>query len=410
MEDASGRLVTGRRALIGRAGAAVATLLAAPAGAQTVELPFASGPRERPTTTAFPQKGMMILQRTRPPLLETPFDVFDQGVFTPNDRHYVRWHWAVIPTEIDVGTFRLAVHGHVERPLSLTLDELLAMPRVELAAVNQCSGNSRGMLDPRVPGAQWGNGAMGNALWAGVRLSHVLDRAGVKSGAQFVRFKGLDEPVVPDAPHFTKSLAVDQARDGEVMIAYAMNGQQLPLLNGFPLRLIVPGWYATYWVKMLSDIEVLDRPDTDFFTKDAYKIPDTAGGTMKPGQTGVTMVPISSMVPRSFITNLKAGDTVKAGAAVAVRGIAFGGDAGVAKVELSIDQGATWQPATLGQDHGKYSFRPWSSQVTFAAAGAGQIRVRCSNIGGLAQPDVPTWNPSGFMHNSIERTALSVSA
>ena len=211
-----------------------------------------------------------------------------------------------------------------------------------------------------------------------------------------------------DAPHFSKSLAVDHARDGEVMIAYAMNGQQLPLLNGFPLRLVVSGWYATYWVKMLSAIEVLDRPDTDFFTKDAYKIPDTAGGNMKPGQTDVTMVPISNMVPRSFVTNLKAGDTVKAGAAIAVRGIAFGGDAGVAKVELSIDKGATWQAATLAQDHGKYSFRQWNSQLTFAAIGGGEIRVRCTSTSGLAQPAQPTWNPSGFMHNSIESTALVI--
>lgn len=411
MGDAWGWRGTTRRGLIGQAGAAAAALLAGSARAQNeIRLPFASDPRDRPITTAFPQKGAMILQRTRPPLLETPFEVFDQGVFTPNDRHYVRWHWAVIPTEIDVGTFRLAVRGHVERTLALTLDELLAMPRVELAAVNQCSGNSRGFVDPRVPGAQWANGAMGNALWMGVRLSHVLDRAGVKSGAQFVRFKGLEEPVVSDAPHFSKSLAVDHARDGEVMIAYAMNGQQLPLLNGFPLRLIVPGWYATYWVKMLSDIEVLDQPDTDFFTKDAYKIPDTPGGNMTPGQTGVAMVPINRMVPRSFVTNLKAGDTVKAGTAVAVRGIAFGGDTGVAKVELSIDKGATWQTATLAQDHGKYSFRQWNSQLTFAAAGAGEIRVRCTNASGLVQPEQPTWNPSGFMHNSIESTALTVSA
>jgi hypothetical protein len=161
---------------------------------------------------------------------------------------------------------------------------------------------------------------------------------------------------------------------------------------------------------MLSDIEVLDKPDTDFFTKDAYKIPDTPGGNMKPGQTGVTMVPINRMVPRSFVTNLKAGDMVKAGAAIAVRGIAFGGDAGVAKVELSIDKGATWQEATLGQDHGKYGFRQWNSQLIFAAAGAGDVRVRCTNTSGLAQPAQPTWNPSGFMHNSIERTALTVSA
>ncbi len=182
----------------------------------------------------------------------------------------------------------------------------------------------------------------------------MLDRAGVKPGAVQVRFNGLDEPVVPDAPDFRKSLDIDHARDGEVMIAFAMNGEQLPLLNGFPLRLIVPGWYSTYWVKMLSDIEVLDRRDDNYWMATAYTVPDTPHANIKPGQTGVKMVPISRMVPRSFFTNIADGASLPAGAVAAIRGIAFGGDAGVAKVELSMDGGRTWQPATLGEDHGKY--------------------------------------------------------
>jgi DMSO/TMAO reductase YedYZ molybdopterin-dependent catalytic subunit len=240
---------------------------------QSVELPIAGDPRQRPVTHDFPQKGPMILQRTRPPLLETPMEVFDRGVFTPNDRFYVRWHWAVIPTSVDADAFRLTVRGHVNQVLSLSVGDLLKMPRVELAAVNQCSGNSRGFFSPRVPGAQWAHGAMGNARWTGVLLKDVLDRAGVKSGAVHVRFNGLDEPVVPEAPDFQKSLDIDHARDGEVMIAFAMNGEQLPLLNGFPLRLIVPGWYSTYWVKMLSEIEVLDRADDNYWMATAYTIP-----------------------------------------------------------------------------------------------------------------------------------------
>jgi DMSO/TMAO reductase YedYZ molybdopterin-dependent catalytic subunit len=164
-------------------------------------------------------------------------------VFTPNDQFYVRWHWAVIPTSVDTAAFRLSVRGHVNEALSLSIDDLVKMPRVELAAVNQCSGNSRGFFLPRVPGAQWAHGAMGNARWTGVLLKDVLDRAGVRPGTVQVRFRGLDEPVVPEAPAFRKSLDVDHARDGEVMIAFAMNGEQMPLLNGFPLRLIVPGWY-----------------------------------------------------------------------------------------------------------------------------------------------------------------------
>src|SRR5258707_9114952 len=142
-------------------------------------------------TTSFPQKAAMILQRTRPPLLETPFAVFDRGVFTPNDSFYVRWHWAVIPTDIDVGTFRLSVRGHVDKELSMTLKDIIdGLPRVELAAVNQCSGNSPSYTEPSVAGAQWSNDAMGNAKWTGVRLRDGLVQAGVKRGAERVRFAG----------------------------------------------------------------------------------------------------------------------------------------------------------------------------------------------------------------------------
>jgi len=337
---------------------------------------------------------------------ETPLEVFDRSVFTPNDRFFVRWHWAVIPTAVNVETFRLAVRGHVAKEETLTLDDILALPRVELVAVNQCSGNSRGYFQPRVPGGQWSHGAMGNARWTGVRLKDVLDHAGVKRGALQVRFNGLDEPVIPDAPDFMKSLAIDHARDGEVMLAYAMNGEQLPLLNGFPLRLIVPGWYSTYWVKMLNDIEVLDQPDTNFWTKTAYTIPDTPYASVTPGETGYNSVPINRMVPRSFITNIKPGDTVRAGAPTLVRGIAFGGDMGVARVDISTDGGGIWQRAQLGKDEGKYSFRQWQLAFTLPGAGKHLLMARCTSTSGETQPEAPNWNPAGFMRNVVEQTPV----
>jgi DMSO/TMAO reductase YedYZ molybdopterin-dependent catalytic subunit len=398
-----------RREFLASAGAAALALSPLRARAEpTINLPLPGGPDQRLVTTAFPQKGALILQRTRPPLLETPFEVFDQGVFTPNDRFFVRWHWAVIPDAVDVKKFQLMVRGHVDRELPLSLDDLLALPRMELAAVNQCSGNSRGYFQPRVPGGEWSNGAMGNARWTGVALRDVLDRAGVKAGAVQVRFNGLDEPVVPDAPDFMKSLDIDHARDGEVMIAFAMNGEQLPLLNGFPLRLVVPGWYSTYWVKMLSDIQVLDAPDSNFWMKTAYTIPDTPHASIRPGETGYKSVPISRMVPRSFITNITAGAKLAAGAPTLARGIALGGDTGVGRVDFSDDGGRTWQQAQLGKDEGKYSFRQW--QITFTAPARGErvLMVRCTSSGGEAQPDAPNWNPSGFMRNVVEQTPVTV--
>jgi DMSO/TMAO reductase YedYZ molybdopterin-dependent catalytic subunit len=403
------RLISSRRQFLGKAGVATLALTSAPALAETmVKLPLAGGPDERAITTAFPQKGALILQRTRPPLLETPFEVFDQSVFTPNDLFYVRWHWAGIPNEINVDSFRLTVRGQVDRTLSLSLGEILALPQAELVAINQCSGNSRGYFDPRVPGGQWSHGAMGNARWTGVRLRDVLDRAGVKAGAAQVRFSGLDEAILPEAPKFMKSLAIDHARDGEVMIAYAMNGEQFSLVNGFPLRLIVPGWYSTYWVKMLNDVEVLDQPDTNYWTKTAYTIPDTPHASMRPGQTGVTFVPINRMVPRSFITNIKPGDTLRAGAPAVARGIAFGGDSGVSRVDFSSDGGKNWQQAQLGTDQGKYSFRQWEMSFTPSDRGNKVLMVRCTSGSGETQPDTPNWNPSGFMRNVIEQTAVLV--
>jgi DMSO/TMAO reductase YedYZ molybdopterin-dependent catalytic subunit len=373
--------------------------------AEVVDLPFANGRRER--VTNFPQKGEVLLQRTRPPLLETPFEVFDQGVFTPNDRFYVRWHLANIPSVVDPATFRLNIHGHVGRPMSLTLDDLVRefKPR-DIAAVNQCSGNSRGFFSPRVPGGQWANGAMGNARWTGAPLKDVLDRAGVKAGALQVRFNGLDTGVIPQTPDFMKSLAIDHARAGEVMIAYAMNGEPLPLLNGFPLRLVVPGWYATYWVKMLDDIEVLDKPDDNFWTTKAYLIPDTPFANVAPGQKGVNMVPINRMVPRSFFTNVQNGAVLKSGQTTIVRGIAFGGDTGLAKVLFSADAGGHWQEARLGSDLGKYGFRQWEVPLRLSSPGPHTLMIKALNTARVGQPDHANWNGAGFMRNVIESVSV----
>ncbi|MGB8277755.1 MAG: molybdopterin-dependent oxidoreductase [Methylovirgula sp.] len=402
-----------RRHLFEKMGTGGLALLSAPSWAQpgwaenVVNLAFPGGAGTRPFTTAFPQKGKMILQRTRAPLLESPFGVFDKGVFTPNDQFFVRWHWAGFPTSVNVDTFRLTIRGHVNQTLSLSLKDLIhEFERTEIAAVNQCSGNSRGFFQPRVPGGEWGNGAMGNARWSGVRLKDVLDRAGIKPDAIQVRFTGLDEAAVAEGPRFIKSLDIDHARDGEVMIAYAMNGEQMPLLNGFPLRLVVPGWYATYWIKMLSDIEVLNQPDTNFWMKTAYTIPDTPHANMRPGETGMKMIPINRMVPRSFVTNVHSGARVPAGKSSLARGIAFGGDCGVRKVEISTDSGKSWQSAQLGKDEGKYSFRQWQARFTLPAPGKYSVMIRCTNENGIVQPDMPNWNPGGYMRNVIESVDL----
>jgi DMSO/TMAO reductase YedYZ molybdopterin-dependent catalytic subunit len=384
----------------------LAAAVAAPMAAQarTIDLRLPGGPGTRPLTDGFPGKRGMILQRTTPPLLETPLSAFDAGIFTPNDRFYVRWHWP-FPTEIDPRAFRLTVDGHVGAPLSLSLRDLAALPRFEIAAVNQCSGNSRGVFEPRVAGAQWAHGAMGNAIWAGVRLKDVLARAGVKDGARYVRFSGLDAPPLPESPDFAKSLGLDHALDGEVMLATHMNGAPLPLMNGFPLRLVVPGWFSTYWVKMLDRIEVLAGADDNYWMAKAYLVPSTPGGSIAPGAKDFPRQPISTMVPRAFITNVIDGSRRHWQSALPVGGIAFGGDAGVARVEVSSDGGGTWRDAALGPDAGRYSFRRFDTIIA-APRGAARIMARCTSTAGVTQPLTGIWNPGGYLRGQVETIAV----
>ena len=221
-----------------------------------VVLPFGNGERR---LVKYPQKRPLILLTSRPPQLETPFSVFNEGAITPNDAFYVRYHLADIPLSIDPDAFRLEIKGLVDTPLSLSLADLKKFEPVEIVAVCQCSGNSRGFSQPRVAGGQLGHGAMGNARWRGVRLKDVLAKAGIKANARQVTFNGLDRPVVEKTPDFIKSLDLDHAIDGEVMLAYEMNGEPLPMLNGFPLRLVVPGYFGTYWIKHLNEISVVDE-------------------------------------------------------------------------------------------------------------------------------------------------------
>ncbi|HTO67232.1 MAG TPA: molybdopterin-dependent oxidoreductase [Bradyrhizobium sp.] len=393
-----------RRELMARAGlAAVATTLSPLAAlADTVTLPFENG--ERPLVK-YPQKRPMIGLTSRPPQLETPFSIFNDGLITPNNAFFVRYHLANIPTDIDPDKFSLEIKGKVDRPQKLSLKEIRKLRAVELVAVNQCSGNSRGFFEPRVAGGQLGNGAMGNARWRGVPLKTVLDMAGVQQGAKQVTFNGMDGPVLDKTPDFVKALDIDHARDGEVMLAYGMNGDELPLLNGFPLRLVVPGYYGTYWVKHLNEITVIDDVFDGFWMKTAYRIPDTPCSCVEPGTAPKATIPINRFTVRSFITNVTDGAKLKAGT-TRLKGIAFDGGSGIKEVAVSTDGGKSWLPAKLGKDLGKYSFREWSLPVKLAA-GPAELRVRATSNAGDVQPMEPRWNPAGYLRNIVETVRVT---
>ena len=365
--------------------------------AESVTLPFDNG--ERPIVK-YPQKRPMIGVTSRPPQLETPFAVFNEGVITPNDAFFVRYHLAGLPLDIDPGKFSVEIKGKVDKPAKLSLAEIRRMPAVEIVAVNQCSGNSRGFFLPRVAGGQTGNGAMGNARWRGVPLKAVLDKAGVQAGAKQVVFGGMDGPVSDRTPDFAKALDIDHARDGKVMLAYSMNGRDLPFLNGFPLRLVVPGYYGTYWVKHLNEINVIDNVFDGFWMKTAYRIPDNDCHCVEPGTAPKATIPINRFNVRSFITNVTDGAKVRAGS-LALKGIAFDGGSGIKDVAVSADGGKTWEQARLGKDLGKYSFREWSHSVKLAA-GARELKARATGNDGKTQPMEATWNPAGYMRNVVE--------
>jgi DMSO/TMAO reductase YedYZ molybdopterin-dependent catalytic subunit len=385
-------------------------------------LPDFTGPGANPYWNSVgplvsePQKSPLILLTDRPVQIETPRHYF-LNTFTPNDAFYVRWHLETIPNSVDLKEWRLRVEGNVGKPLNLGLNDLVAKFKASsIAAVNQCSGNSRSRLQPRVAGGQWGNGAMGNALWTGVKLREILGAADLKNGSLQLQFEGLDRGKGPEgfgSNRFMKSLDLTDPVLDEALVAYSMNGEPLPMLNGFPVRLVVPGYFATYWVKSLSWIRVLDKPDDNFWMKTAYRIPDTPGGSTTPDEMKlgkVKTIPIAKMPVRSFLISPDGSSKIPSELPVRLRGIAFSGYGGVTKVEVSVDDGATWRTARLGEDTGKFSFRTWELSWTPQRPGKHAVAVRATDGEGHIQKDEMVWNPGGYLWNRIERQEIIVGA
>lgn len=355
-----------------------------------------------------PGKREMILRTERPLNLETPQKYFLED-YTPNDVFFVRWHLSEMPDRIDPDTFRLRIHGHVEHPLALSLQQLKNdFPATTLPALAVCAGNARQQFDPRVPGVQWKNGAMGNARWTGVRLRDLLNAAGVRQGALEVAFNGMDEPPLSATPDFIKTLPFDRSMDGDVMVAYEMNGDTIPLLNGYPLKLVVPGWYATYWIGMLNEICVYNDSFTGFWMKKAYQVPvGVSNGNERPDSLAPKTQPIRRIAIRSLFVQPEGGSRISAGKPAEIQGLAFDGGSGIARVELSTDSGHTWIATRLDPELGLFSWRRWRYSWTPESSGVYHVMVRATSNTGETQPP-SQWNRSGYMKNEIESLTLIV--
>ncbi|HEX4407899.1 MAG TPA: molybdopterin-dependent oxidoreductase [Xanthobacteraceae bacterium] len=407
-----------RRSLLEAVGAGVALgggALAAPhifkANAENLELApgLPSGAVGSAAMETLPGKKPLIRLSYRPPNYESPLDYFRTPI-TPNDQFFIRYHLAGVPDSIDLKTYKIEVGGEgANGKAVLTLDDLKKMPAVELVAVNQCSGNRRGLSTPHVAGVEWGYGAMGCARWKGVRLKDILALVGVKPEAIEIAFNGADEPVYDKTPDFIKSLPVWRAMDESTMVAYEMNGAPLPLLNGFPARLIVPGWTGTYWMKHLISITALTKPLGGFWMNPAYRIPLGQFPLVSrfTSQETATNTPITEMVVNSLITSHADGAKVKAGK-LTVSGLAWDAGYGITSVNVSSDGGKTWSAAALGEDLGRYAFRPWSFDIT-AKQGKNTVMANATNKIGQTQTATLLFNGAGYHNNVMQNITLDAS-
>lgn len=405
-----------RRRLLGAAagagilGALHPRAFAAPLGS-TAALGFAElpdGALAEQELYALPGKLPLIKKTYRPPNFETPVAYF-RAPITQGNAFFIRYHLAVIP-EVNETEWKLAVRGDaVQSARTYTLAELRReFQPASVTAVCLCAGNRRGMFEPHVQGVQWGVGAMGNAAWTGIRLKDVLARAGVKADALEVSLDGADGPVLEKTPDFVKSIPVDVALSADTLIAFEMNGKPLPHLNGYPARLVVPGWTGTYWVKQLVAVTVNSYPETNYWMSTAYRLPRGLFRTQSfKSQVKEGNEPVTTMVVNSLMTSLANGQRIPRGEPIVVKGIAWDAGSGIAQVEVSFD-GVRWQQAKLGQNLGRFSFREFFYTAPAQAAGSLVVMARATARSGETQSERLIHNPPGYHNNVVQRLHIDI--
>ena len=359
---------------------------------------------------AFPEKRPMITYSDRPPLLESPRDAFAQTI-TPNDQFFVRWHMPDIPTYIDPQTYTISINGLVEKELKISLPDLKTkFEQIEVTSVLQCGGNSRSAFQPVAGGIQWGSGAMGCAKWKGVRLRDVLDAAGLKKEAEWIGFNGKETAAYYETPNFIRELHLEEL-DDNVILAYEMNGEDLPYLNGYPLRLIIPGYYSDSWVKMLSNITVTNKYKSLFFMDIAYRVPDNECECETPEKKFKPTKPITKMNVKSVIGYPGNGAILNHNSQVVLRGVAFDDGHGIKEVLVSVDGGKTWKTSILDSGQaGRYAFRGFRFGFKPDKYGKVTIMAKAINKIGKEQPlaqDIK-WNHGGYKYNGIDTVTVEV--
>lgn len=391
-------VILSRRTLLGRIIQGLGLSLAlSPA------IPFVQA-KERDAETD--ETDRLIVRVARPLDAETPVQELS-SYLTPNARFFVRSHFGPPPPEqLSEENWQLHVAGLVDRPLTLMLHDLKQFEAITITAVVQCSGNGRAFYRPKTPGVQWDRGAVGNARWTGVRLRDVLLKAGLQPNGRHVQLQGADRPVAATVPLFVRSIPVEKALHPDTILAYEMNGRPLPLLHGAPLRVVTPGWMADSCIKWLTDITVQQDEAQGYYMQTAYRYPTRP---VEPGEViaASDLKPVEAMMVKSLIAQPSEGASLRPGP-VTVQGVAWTGEGKIMSVEVSLDEGLTWEPTRLIGEDRPYGWRQW--QYIWQATGSGlhTILCRATDDCGQTQPKTSPWNPSGFLWNGWDRVSVTV--
>jgi DMSO/TMAO reductase YedYZ molybdopterin-dependent catalytic subunit len=360
-------------------------------------------PRGAWTQAVADKDPRLVSRAVRPPDFETPVELLD-SFLTPPELFFVRNHMQ--PPQVDESVWTLAIDGDAASAATMTLADLRRLPTTSVTMTLECAGNGRAFFDPPVAGIQWRKGAVGTARWTGARLADLLERTGVRSTATHVWMAAADRPFGSQPP-FVRQIPIDKARHRDTVIAYAMNDRPIPRVNGAPLRMIVPGWEGAYSVKWLNRLTVSTRAHDGFWVASSYRYPTMAvapGATVNVRDTA----PLQGLVVKSLITRPADGALVVPGR-LAIAGYAWAGEAGIARVDVSID-GASWQRARLTGPALAYTWRRFECDVDLKREGVHTILSRATDTRGAAQPTTPQWNPSGYLWNAPDQIRIEAAA